>query len=422
MHAPRTLIGQRYVALPALALVLVACRRGDHAPEAPARVNAEARAGSGVPLTPADSIARARRAQQLTADSIEMLASVPGMTPGADCPDPGPSGAADSAAQAAARIPVKVGLTLSYTWRAAEGDYDHECLTQVTSIDARSVMTASSCPVGAKRKIMHSSRRLCRADLMDSHLYVTETYDKLPDVLRGALQFSLAESSFASLKHDGRTPHRYLAVEGRPDSLLVVEADVDGTLVSEGPGTFKLIINDSVVEVPTIEATHRNDRKHELIRVKVLDDARFPMMLDYYHPGDRFFITYTKVSFPTEHQLEQQLATEKRVDVYGIYFDVASDSLRPESAPVLREIAAALAAHPEWKLTINGHTDSVGTAASNLDLSKRRSATVRRALAEQYGIDGARLSTNGYGASQPKSTNATPEGRARNRRVELVRE
>ena len=120
--------------------------------------------------------------------------------------------------------------------------------------------------------------------------------------------------------------------------------------------------------------------------------------------------------------MEKHLAVEKHVDVYGIYFDFASDRLRPESTPVLSEIAGALANNAGWKLSINGHTDNIGGDASNMDLSRRRSDSVRRALVEQYHIDAARLITGGFGASQPKESNATVEGRGKNRRVELVRQ
>ncbi len=120
--------------------------------------------------------------------------------------------------------------------------------------------------------------------------------------------------------------------------------------------------------------------------------------------------------------MEKHLAVDKRVDVYGIYFDFASDRLRPESAPVLREIGEALTRNPSWTLIINGHTDNVGGDSFNLDLSKRRSLAVRSALAETYHVDPGRLSTAGFGAAQPKESNATADGRAKNRRVELVRQ
>ena len=120
--------------------------------------------------------------------------------------------------------------------------------------------------------------------------------------------------------------------------------------------------------------------------------------------------------------IERALSESGRADVYSIYFTFNSDVIRPESEPTLKEIADVLTRHPEWKLGVNGHTDGVGTDAYNLDLSRRRAAAVRTALVSRYHIEAARLSTNGLGKSQPKDTNATLEGRAKNRRVELVKQ
>lgn len=78
--------------------------------------------------------------------------------------------------------------------------------------------------------------------------------------------------------------------------------------------------------------------------------------------------------------------------------------------------------HPEWKLSVEGHTDNIGGNPSNLELSKHRAAAVVSSLAAFYGIDPKRSSSTGFGASRPVDTNNTFEGRARNRRVELVRE
>lgn len=119
--------------------------------------------------------------------------------------------------------------------------------------------------------------------------------------------------------------------------------------------------------------------------------------------------------------LEQALAQKGTVDVYSIYFSFNSDAIREESEPTLKEIADALKRHAEWKLRVTGHTDAVGTDQYNLDLSKRRAAAVKDALVKRYAIDPSRLTTNGFGKSQPKDTNDTLEGRARNRRVELTR-
>jgi outer membrane protein OmpA-like peptidoglycan-associated protein len=119
--------------------------------------------------------------------------------------------------------------------------------------------------------------------------------------------------------------------------------------------------------------------------------------------------------------LEKALANQQKVDVYSIYFSFNSDALRDESTPTLKEIADILTRHPDWRLAVNGHTDGIGTDQYNLDLSKRRAAAVMKALVTRYHIDASRLKFAGFGKSQPKDTNDTLEGRARNRRVELMR-
>ena len=88
---------------------------------------------------------------------------------------------------------------------------------------------------------------------------------------------------------------------------------------------------------------------------------------------------------------------------------------------MLKEIAATLTKYPDLKILIEGHTDNVGSAASNLALSDARAAAVKAALATQYGIDEARISTKGFGDTKPAVPNATATGRAQNRRVEVVK-
>ena len=121
-------------------------------------------------------------------------------------------------------------------------------------------------------------------------------------------------------------------------------------------------------------------------------------------------------------EIEQSLSSTGHADVYGIYFSYNSDIIRPESEPVLREIATLLAKHPDWKLNVDGHTDNIGGAAFNQTLSTRRASAVKKTLVERYHIAAARLDTAGYGLTRPKAPNDTLEGRALNRRVELVRQ
>lgn len=120
-------------------------------------------------------------------------------------------------------------------------------------------------------------------------------------------------------------------------------------------------------------------------------------------------------------KLYDELSASGRVATQGIYFDTGSDKIRPESSPTLKEIAQMLTEHPDLKLTIEGHTDNVGAAATNQTLSERRAEAVKQALITVYKVDGARLTASGFGPSKPATSNDTPEGRQANRRVELVK-
>lgn len=120
-------------------------------------------------------------------------------------------------------------------------------------------------------------------------------------------------------------------------------------------------------------------------------------------------------------ELKQKLTASGRASLYGILFDLDSATIRPESKPVLDEVVTMLRSEPGWKLTIEGHTDSTGPAEHNLQLSRQRADAVKACLTAA-GIDAARLRTAGFGASKPVSANTTELGRARNRRVELVKE
>jgi len=127
-----------------------------------------------------------------------------------------------------------------------------------------------------------------------------------------------------------------------------------------------------------------------------------------------------KIVFLNASQMDQAIADTGSVSLYGILFDLDKDTLRPDSKPTLDEIAKLLQDKPDLKLKIVGHTDNQGTADYNLDLSRRRAAGVVTALTGQYAIAGERLSSEGAGLTQPVAPNDAEEGRAKNRRVELV--
>jgi OOP family OmpA-OmpF porin len=128
-----------------------------------------------------------------------------------------------------------------------------------------------------------------------------------------------------------------------------------------------------------------------------------------------------KMTFVNAQEMSKSLEDTGKVALYGIYFDTGKDALRPDSQPTLQEISKLLAANPQLNIRVVGHTDNQGKADYNLDLSRRRAASVSRELSSKYGVAANRLDSFGCGLYAPVASNETEEGRAKNRRVELVK-
>lgn len=122
----------------------------------------------------------------------------------------------------------------------------------------------------------------------------------------------------------------------------------------------------------------------------------------------------------TGKELADGLARDGRVALYGIQFDTGKSTLRPDSEPELKAIADMLKANPSRNVYVVGHTDNVGSLAANLTLSQQRAEAVTGALASRFGIAASRLVAKGVAQLSPVATNASEEGRQRNRRVEIV--
>lgn len=121
-----------------------------------------------------------------------------------------------------------------------------------------------------------------------------------------------------------------------------------------------------------------------------------------------------------QEQVAKDLEEFGRARVYGINFDTDSDQIKDESRPTLDKIIGILRSKPDLKITVEGHTDSTSTPQHNQDLSERRAASVVKYLVAG-GIDAARLTSKGFGATKPVAGNDTELGRAQNRRVELAK-
>lgn len=128
-----------------------------------------------------------------------------------------------------------------------------------------------------------------------------------------------------------------------------------------------------------------------------------------------------RIVFVDASAMQKAIEADGRVALYGVLFDFDKATLRPDSKPTLDEIGKLLTSTPALKVVIAGHTDGKGGFDYNVDLSKRRAAAVVSTLVKQYGIAASRLQPFGVGMASPVASNDDDAGRAKNRRVELVK-
>lgn len=306
-----------------------------------------------------------------------------------------------------------------------------------------------------KTRTINTMRTVNRVDLENATDYRWYYGEQQPETFPGSTAVGVSRKVLTALKTKGeadlRVPEGGIAgALGNLLSGILSSPDVDSATMTQGtlkrveatPVPFKVILNDDPVELMAIHA--RGQLGQNDAEFWILDDGDNPLALKWEVAGTRLqvirlsypddVLTTTKEAGPataagpavsaaagTAKRIEEDLAKDGRSIIYGIYFDFASDRIKEESEPVLAEIAQVLRENPTWNLNVEGHTDSIGSDADNLDLSRRRSAAVKQALTTRYKIDLNRLQTSGYGESRPKDRNDTMEGRARNRRVELVK-
>jgi outer membrane protein OmpA-like peptidoglycan-associated protein len=362
-------------------------------------------------------------------------------------------------------VPLCPGLTIVTAAADKKGDY--ESIKQVKSVSGDTVRLhysadrVTSDTLGELAQHIQVDRVLRIVDLTDAHAYLQEFGPWLPELDAGTTAIGTSSQVLAELKTKGQTSFLVFLPFFGPvpnNPLEHVAGDLDfrlpGTIkrVEPAPVQVPIIVNDHLVSLPAIHATG-------LMVVQqgdfyFLDEPTNPLTLKF-TIGKRE-LNVVKIAFPpctpfdpsgsspgggrtgsagaanmgmgdappsnVAPQIEKALAEQGRAEVYGIYFDFASAAIRAESEPVLRDIADVLSRKPAWKIDVEGHTDSIGGAEYNLDLSKRRAAAVKDALVTRYHVAAGRLAPAGFGDTRPKDTNATLAGRARNRRVELVRQ
>ncbi len=150
----------------------------------------------------------------------------------------------------------------------------------------------------------------------------------------------------------------------------------------------------------------------------ILDRLRFDV--DCREPEANIYVSNIRLA-EAAPDMRSKLITEGKLVTHGIYFDSGSDVIKAESYGTLKGIANTLNENPAVKVRIIGHTDSDGGDVMNLELSKKRAASVKNALTTEFAIEASRMETDGKGMSVPVSPNTTNEGKANNRRVEFIK-
>ena len=177
-------------------------------------------------------------------------------------------------------------------------------------------------------------------------------------------------------------------------------------VLMDGP-YFKMYVNERrLYNIPELAV-----RRDSVIRVAVSASEE-----------EVVYFTSLRVAESETDVLYDALAAKGRWATQGILFATGKAELQPESRPVLKEIASTLKEHADLKVLIEGHTDNVGTPAANLSLSDARAGAVKAALVADFGIGAERITTKGLGDTKPAVPNTTAEGRAQNRRVEVVKQ
>jgi outer membrane protein OmpA-like peptidoglycan-associated protein len=331
-------------------------------------------------------------------------------------------------------IPLCAGLTIVTAIEDPKGDYESiKRVTEVTAANVQMTVNGDRPTATGVRKIT-VARTVRQEDLRTASFYLHIFDSRAPTLIPGSTALGTSAAVLAALKSKGTANIDVVDPAYRAAPVEEMRRNVSRyPLARVGIETVAVTVNGARVDLPVVHA--RGSNLGDRAEFFFLDDERNPLTLKYVfgtggQGDDTGRLQVVRISYACtapggdvpEGRLERALREQGRADVYDIYFEFNSDRIRDESQSTLLEIAGVLRRHPDWKLAIEGHTDNVASDAYNLDLSQRRAAAVKTALTTKYAVDAQRLTATGFGEARPKDRNDTLEGRARNRRVELVRQ
>jgi outer membrane protein OmpA-like peptidoglycan-associated protein len=311
--------------------------------------------------------------------------------------------------------PVKYADGTRFVFAVKQTDLgDYECIASTIPESPKSIRWSSSCTMWPTNQ--KYTRRYAADDLRSGNVSDFWFGKAIPEFRPGATGPGISSDQLRVLKSGGSADGE-MFVEQRgpfPGHFQRIESqDVP----------VKVLVNDQEVSLPAIHV--RGIFSEVSGEFWFLDNPNAPVVLrnDYVNNDFHHSLNLVKIYTPggAAPRITQGLVSQGRIELHGIYFDFDKATLRPESQSVLADIADVLRKNPSWHLTVAGHTDNIGSDSHNMALSTDRANSVVQELTHQFGIASSRLVATGYGASQPIASNDTLEGRASNRRVELVR-
>jgi OOP family OmpA-OmpF porin len=342
------------------------------------------------------------------------------------------------AEQAATGIPLVAGLRV--TTAVAEADGDYESRKQLLRREGEGWQMgydASLPSVDGKPVSMRSERLLRDADLGVARIYRNRFESDTEEDYPGTTALGASTAVLAELEAGGKARFALVGEEGwlaragagagaAVDFAAALLANPNvvfkGALQRQSAGHLRVLVNGVAQALPVLIASGRFTAKSGQTidaELSLLRDPANPLALQWRIGTSSLRVV--RIDFPAAQPvLAQALKAQRRVVLPGLLFDFGSAQLRPESSAALPAIVDAIRSVPGGALRLEGHTDSIGDAARNQRLSQARADAVRAALVAIDGTLAARLTEVGWGATKPVAGNDTLEGRAQNRRVELV--
>jgi len=316
-------------------------------------------------------------------------------------------------------FPIRKGIDTH--WKKI-GDYDFTAMIESKAPDcAFSYKWTMSPPVGSK-----GVRAVSLEDLHSAHKVSLFYVDNQCCQLAGFGNIvRISDALYQDLKNGVKSEFE---LDG-PDAEMVNHKATQAlphSIQATGTESLPVIVNGEKVSVRTIEAQADNGWHYW-----VMDSPVFPLIVKADGPflweNPSFTVPILRGKLPEQdaqkrgqkegRRIVDQLKRHGEATTQSILFDFDSSKLKPQSKPILDEVAKYLKQEPSTNLSIEGHTDIIGTKDYNLKLSQRRANSVRDYLQKKASLEPIRLKTSGFGFSQPIATNKTAAGRAKNRRV-----